>query len=112
MGVGAEVIVIGPLGALQEFDVQDYPISAYNGALFGNLVLGTIAVACTLYQSRRLARICGVEPWDLGNHQVRHPMNPMSDPDYIGEDTEMEIYKLPVGLLEYDNVQIWYRPNG
>lgn len=112
MGMDADVIVIGPLSVLAKFDALDYPVSYYEDIPLGTLILGTVAQAEATNQSHKLAGICGVEPWDLGGHQVKNPVKPVGGFDYIGEDTEMEIYKLLVDLLKYDNVQIWYRPNG
>ena len=111
MGMEAEVIVIGPFDILTGLNVQDYPIRYYEGVQLDDLILGTVARAYTTDQSRELAKICGVKPWDLGNHQVKTVVKPMSD-NYIGCRTEMEIYELLFNLLKYDDVQIWYRPNG
>ncbi len=114
MGLDANVIVIGPLNVLAKYDVLDYPIGYYEDVPFDNLVIGTITCAYTSDQSRELAEICGVNPWDLGNHQVKNPVKPsaLSCEDYIGRDSQVDIYDTIIKLLDYKNVQIWYRPNG
>ncbi len=112
MGMDADVIVIGPFSVLVKLDVLEYPMYFYGGVQFADLVLGFVAGANTTDESHELAKICGVEAWDLGNHQVKNPVEPIDSYDCIGEDREIKIYELLVELLKYDNIQLWYRPNG
>ncbi len=112
MGMDADVIVIGPFSILTKLDVLEYPIYFYDDVQLDDLVLGWAAGANATNESYELAKICGVGAWDLGNHRVKTPVKPIGGHDDIGEDTEMEIYELLIELLKYDNVQIWYRPNG
>ena len=112
MGLDAEVIVIGPCGVLRSCMVLDYPDDYYDDIPVGALVLGTVAYADTTYESQELARICGVEPWDLGNHQVKKLIEPNDPESFIGSQFASVVYTKLNVLLKSDNVQVWYRPNG
>ena len=112
MGLEAEVIVIGPCDVLRSCMVLDYPDDYYDDVPVGALVLGTVAYADTTYESQKLARICGVMPWDLGNHQVRKPIEPDDPESFIGSQFTSIIYAKLCALLKCDDIQIWYRPNG
>lgn len=112
MGMDAEVIVIGPCDLLHSCCALDYNDGCYEDVPVGALVLGTVAGADTTNQSEELAAICGVDPWDLGNHQVRRPVGPDDPPYFIGGEFASVIYAKLCQLLAGDRVQIWYRPNG
>ena len=112
MGLGAEVIVIGPCDVLRSCMVLDYPDDYYDDVPVGALVLGTAAYADTTCESEELARICGVMPWDLGDHRVKKPIKPDDPEEFIGLQFASVVYAKLCGLLKCNNIQIWYRPNG
>lgn len=113
MGMDADVIVIGPKQVLQQYDVLDYPEHYYTDVPDNVVVLGTVAVANTTGDSGLLACLCGVEPWDLGNHRVTDPQwFPDHDEEFVGETEVREVYETLYALASRSNVQMWFRPNG
>src|SRR5258708_372172 len=115
MGMDADVIVIGPYKILKEADCLDYPKDWYNGTPDA-LVICTVAIANTTQESKDLALICNVNPYDVSNHQVKNPVNPdilmlTSPSDNIGNCEPQTIYETLSKLLDSTNVKIFYRPN-
>lgn len=113
MGMNAIVLAIGPYYILEKWDVLEYPKSFYEEVAINATVLGTVAGCDTSDQSHRLAAICGVEPWDLGNHRIHNPQRPdiWDEEELIGTEEPTVIYERIVGLLSC-GVELWYQPNG
>lgn len=114
MGIDADIIVIGPAQILIEANVQDYPRRDYDGVSKDAIVLGTVATAYTIEESLRLAELCQVDVTDLGNHRVKNVLSPLPREDHfksIGSDLTIDVWRTIRVLLQYDDVQMWYRPN-
>lgn len=112
MGMDAELICFGPKKVLALTECLDYPDEYYSDVNDNAIVTGTIAFANTTNQSKLLAEICNVEPWDLGNHRITSMSNDFFANEMIGEDRVAEIRDKLAELLRHPEVAIWYKPNG
>jgi hypothetical protein len=113
MGMDAEVIAIGHFGTLAELDVLDYDEKVYAGAHRNSTIIVTVAIAETEGQSKRLADLVCVEPWELWNHRVNKVLDPMllvADDPIGGDRPEMIAAKIE-NLLAC-HAKVWFRPNG
>ena len=110
MGMEADIIVIGPKKLLLEVGVQDYCEQWYKVVPDDVLILGTLGPACTSDQSRRLAKLVGVDPWALGDHRIRNVKDAASG-EIIGTEDETDIRRKVWSLL-CGGAQLWFRPNG
>ena len=99
MGMDAEVFAIGPFKAFHEDDL-DYPLRFYDGVKPDDRIIVLVDQASTTEQSVRLAEICGVDPWDLGHHQIKRIVT--HDSDLIKR----------ISRLVAAGCEVWYRPNG
>lgn len=123
MGLDSELIAIGPFGVLRDADRLDYNIEYYAGIDHEAEIICCIALADTTEQSHRLAELCGLHVWDLGNHRVR-AVNPDFVFHYYGDGEEYghtdefigdiavdELYEVVKQLLE-QGCELWFMPHG
>jgi hypothetical protein len=121
MGMNAEILAIGSIQILAFYDVLMYPVEYYSEYPKETIVIGSIAGSETSEGSRRLAELCGAEPWNFVTHRLSLSQLPtveqlggasqMMDSDPIGCQDEWTIYNCIEGLLR-DGVTLWYMPNG
>ncbi|MBI2060650.1 MAG: hypothetical protein HYT87_12845 [Nitrospirae bacterium] len=114
MGVHADIIVIGPFIHLKKEGALVYGPERYKDVPENALVIGAVAVAATSEESRLLARISNVEPWDLGNHRVLHPSAPQAGEQHeaIGDDEARVVYHRIRRLAGNPKTVMWFRPSG
>ena len=113
----ASVLVIGPAETLIRLGVADYPDDYYKDVPDEAIILGTVARAVTTQQSHILAGLCGVDPWDLGNHRIMKPISRTEaikeyNDDYVGYCPALNIWTLLDILAAAHDVMIWFQPNG
>ena len=116
MGMDADLLAIGPVKVLKRWDALSYPDDFYDDVPEETVVIGIAAVAWTTDMSRNLAKLCGVEPWDLGNHLIKQVPSRSLEMDYwmdelIGTECAWDVLERIKGLL-IDGAELWYRPNG
>ena len=115
MGMDADIIAIGPFGKFKELGILEYDEEFYQGASPESQVITTVAGAVTSDQSRDLADLVCVKPWELWNHRITKVVSLKKALIWgpaIGDDAPEEIVALIEQLLKTPDVQLWFRPNG
>ena len=130
MGMDADLLVIAPFWLLAETDNLDYPKDFYGDITdpHHTLVISTVACADTTDQSKLLAELIGVDPWDFSQHIIKGRALPPSNiikpnlNERIGSDTVMDVVKRLIVLSSTikdgefvplsEDVTFIYRPGG
>jgi hypothetical protein len=108
----ADVIVVGPFAVLKEAGALEYDTTFYEGVPDNTLVIGVVVAVSTTTQSRQLAEILNIEPWDLGNHRITSVNEGYDLLEEIGDKPAYRIVSTVRKLLTHPDVLMFYRPNG